>query len=101
MPTPPDRPDGSDDPFAVAEAALAARDTGPVDRPTEAVGRAPEAVDRPTEAVGRATEAADRPTEATRTADRPTVMVDDRVLGERPTVRVPGPRRPVERGRRA
>jgi hypothetical protein len=102
MPTPTDRSDGSDDPFAVAEAALAARDTVPVERgpvergPVEGapVDRGPERQDRPTEAI-------DRPTEATQPADRPTVLVDDRVLGDRPTVKVPGQRRPPRRGRRA
>ena len=88
MPSTTDRPDDSDDPFAVAEATkVAARETAPADRPTEAV-------DRPTEAVDRPTEAVDRPTEATPVGDRPTVLVDDKALGDRPTVRVPGPRRP-------
>jgi hypothetical protein len=84
MPTPADRSDGSDDPFAVAEAAqVAARETVPVERPTEAV-------------------AVDRATEAVQVEDRPTVLVDDQVLGDRPTVKVPGPRRPpVRPARRA
>ncbi|MFF5291568.1 cell division protein PerM [Paractinoplanes globisporus] len=84
MPTPADRSDGSDDPFAVAEAAqVAARETVPVERPTEAV-------------------AVDRATEAVQVEDRPTVLVDDQVLGDRPTVKVPGQRRPpVRPARRA
>ncbi|MFI5890670.1 DUF6350 family protein [Actinoplanes sp. NPDC051513] len=92
MPTPTDRPDDLDDPFAVAEAAqVSARKTVPVDRATEAV-------DRPTEAVDRPTEAVDRPTEA---VGQKTVLVDDKALGERPTVKVPGQRRPPKPPRRA
>jgi hypothetical protein len=98
---PTDRPDDLDDPFAVAEAAqVAARETVPVDRPTEAVAvdRPTEAVDRPTGAVDRPTEAVDRPTEAvgqkTEAVGHRTVLVDDKVLGDRPTVKVPGQRRP-------
>jgi len=72
MPTPADRQEGSDDPFAVAEATRDVRETVPVERPTEPV-----------------------PVE-----DRPTVLVDDKALGERPTVKVPSQRRPA-RGRRA
>ena len=95
MPTPPDRPEGSDDPFAGAEATLDARETVPVDRPTEPLGRRSEPVDRRTEPV-------DRRTEATPVTDRPTVLVDEKALGERPTVRVPGQRRPpARRTRRA
>ncbi|WP_433300802.1 cell division protein PerM [Actinoplanes sp. CA-030573] len=96
MPTPPDRPESADDPFAVAEAALDARETVPLDRRTEPIGRPTEAVDRPTEATDRPA-GRDRGTDG----DRATVMVDDKVLGERPTVKVPGQRRPPPRGRRA
>ena len=101
MPTPIDRPDDSEDPFAVAEAAqVAARATVPVDRRTEPVERP---ADRPTEAVGRPTEAI---TEAgrrggERSADHATVLVDDRVLAGRPTVRVPSQRRPPRPARKA
>src|SRR4051812_45525676 len=98
MPTTPDRPDSSDDPLAVAEAApVAARgtppgDADPPDRPIDAVpaGRPTEAVaaGRPTEGMpaGRPTEGmpTGRPTEAV-AAGRPTVQVDG---GERPTVLV-------------
>src|SRR4051794_2380652 len=80
MPTPADRPDGSDDPFAVAEATRDVRETVPVDRPTEAL---------------------DKPTEAVQAEDRPTVLVDEKALGDRPTVKVPGQRRPPARARRA
>ena len=88
MPSTTDRPDGSDDPFAVAEAA----------------GRATEAVDRPTQSVDRPTEAlapADRPTAPVGPSrrDRDTVLVDDRVLGSRETVELP--RRRPRRIRRA
>src|SRR4051794_31003350 len=80
MPTPADRPEGSDDPFAVAEATLDARETVPVERRTEPVGRQ-------TEPVG--------------VEDRPTVLVDEKILGDRPTVKVPGQRRPPALARRA
>src|SRR5690349_19285693 len=82
MPTPADRPEGSDDPFAVAEATLDARETVPVERPTEAVP-------------------VDIPTEAVQVEDRPTVLVDDKAPGDRPTVKVPGQRRPPARAQRA
>jgi hypothetical protein len=84
MPSTTDHPDDSDDPFAVAEATqVAARETVAIDRPIEALP-----ADRPTPAE------ADEPTGTLESGDRPTVLVDDRVLGDRPTVRVPGPRRP-------
>ncbi|NMO57007.1 hypothetical protein HH310_38255 [Actinoplanes sp. TBRC 11911] len=76
MPSTPDRPDDSDDPFAVAEAAL--RETAPAERS--------EHVDRPTEAI---------------VEERPTVLVDDKALGARETVKIPGQRRPRARMRRA
>ncbi|GAA2620962.1 cell division protein PerM [Paractinoplanes durhamensis] len=84
MPSTTDRPDGSDDPFAVAEAAL--------DAP---------AAPRETVPVERATEAIDRPTGALEAGDRPTVLVDDKKLGAQPTVKVPGQRKPPPRSRRA
>src|SRR5882724_1610895 len=143
MPSTSDRPDDSDDPFAVAEAAqVAARETVPVDRAasrarSEAADRVTEPVDRKarSEAADRATEpvdrrarseAADRVTEPVdRRAGRGTaedgagelgpadledraragdgghrtVLVDDRVLGGRETVKLPG-RRPPPRPRR-
>ena len=78
-----DRPGGSEDPFAVAEALQSVvRDTAAIERPTESV-------DRPTEAID---------TGADRRHD--TVVVDDAMLGRRETVRVPIQRRPP-RGRRA
>ena len=80
MPSTPDRPEDSDDPFAVAEAAL--RETVPVERATEQVNH-----------PGNKTEPL--------VEERPTVMVDDKALGARETVRVPGQRRPPERVRRA
>jgi hypothetical protein len=121
MPTPTDRPDGSDDPFAVAEAAqVSARSTVPVDRSTEGrstegrstegrstEGRSTEGRStegrptegrptegRPTEPLERPTEGLGRPTEAVQVEDKPTVLVDDKALGDRPTVKVPGQRRP-------
>ncbi|MEU4239365.1 DUF6350 family protein [Actinoplanes sp. NPDC026619] len=80
MPSTTDRPDDSDDPFAVAEAALDVRETVPVERPTAPI---------------------DRPTGALEAGDRPTVLVDERRLGEQPTVKVPGQRKPPPRARRA
>ncbi|MEV0896190.1 DUF6350 family protein [Actinoplanes sp. NPDC049802] len=76
-----DRPGGSEDPFAVAEALQS------VVRDTAAVEREPPA-ERVTEAVG----AGD--------SRRDTVVVDEEMLGRRPTVRVPSQRRPTP-GRRA
>src|SRR4051812_771881 len=73
MPTPADRPEGSDDPFAVAEATLDARATVPVERPTEPV----------------------------RGDDRPPVLVDEKPPGAHPTVKVPGRRRPPGPAKRA
>lgn len=90
MPSPTDRHDDSDDPFAVAEATLAARETVPVERPTEPIDRPTEAIDRPTE-----------PVRAPERAGQATVLVDDKVLGDRPTVKVPGQRRPPAPSRRA
>jgi hypothetical protein len=103
MPSTTDRPDGSDDPFAVAEAAqVAARETVPVDRRT--VDRT---VDRRTEPV-TVRPGADRldetgPIEAERppTAGRRTVLVDDAMLGRRETVKIPGQRRSAPRRSRA
>ena len=133
MPSTTDRPDGSDDPFAIAEAALvAARETvpvarrprsdrvsadddpaGPDDRPTEAV-----TVRRSTPDDSEATSRHDREAtgrhdrEATGRLDpevtgspdpggqRDTVVVDDKLLGRRETVKLPG-RRPPRRTRRA
>ena len=79
MSTPTDRPDGSDDPFAVAEAAQVAHETVPVER----TGRDTVEVDA-TERTG-----------ALPVGDRPTVLVDDKVLAGRETVRVPHQRRPA------
>ncbi|GAA1601675.1 cell division protein PerM [Actinoplanes couchii] len=76
-----DRPGGSEDPFAVAEALQSVvRDTAATERPVEDGS----AEDRPTEAV-----------EA-----RDTVVVDDAMLARKDTVRVPTQRRPSS-GRRA
>src|SRR5688500_15445986 len=107
MPSTPDRPDDSDDPFAVAEAAhVAARETVPVDRvpagrPTEGIG-----VDRPTEAMTLRRPTPDEPPAAgdadgTEAPEHQTVLVDDRVLAGRETVKLPTQRRPAERVRRA
>ncbi|WP_433828418.1 cell division protein PerM [Actinoplanes sp. CA-015351] len=71
MPSTTDRPDGSEDPFAVAEALPS------VVRDTEAVE-----IDR------------DRPA-------RDTVIVDDELLGRRDTVRLPSQRRPAAPPKRA
>ena len=76
MPTADDRPDGSDDPFAVAEAAQAAP------APPERAGHDTVAVDD-TERTG-----------ALPAGDRPTVLVDD-MIANRETVRVPHQRRPA------
>src|SRR5690242_6681897 len=98
MPTPPDRPDGSDDPLAVAEAVAAApiRDTEPI-RTTEPL-RTTEPVERRTEEFDPARDDRDDQTEA----GRPTVLVDDQALGHRETVKLPSQRRPpAERVRRA
>ncbi|MEV6299389.1 DUF6350 family protein [Actinoplanes sp. NPDC051861] len=97
MPSTTDRPDGSEDPFAVAE-ALQSVVREPAVRDTE---------QRNTEQ--RNTEQRDTeqfaPGERTTTTipeQRDTVLVDDEVLGRRDTVRLPGPRRPPEpSGRRA
>jgi hypothetical protein len=96
MPSPTDRSDDSDDAFAIVEAAqVAARETVPVDR-VRAGG-----ADRPSEA-----DPADVPTGAIAAEDLPaapehaTVLIDDRALGARKTVKVPGQRRPAARGRR-
>jgi hypothetical protein len=68
-----DRPGGSEDPFAVAEALQSVvRDTEPLPVPP------------------------DRDEE-----NRDTVVIDEAMLGRRDTVRVPGPRRPPARGRGA
>ncbi|GAA0500618.1 hypothetical protein Ade02nite_27590 [Paractinoplanes deccanensis] len=79
MSTPPDRPDNSDDPLAVADAVL--RDTEPVERRTEAFDPAQQ-----------------------EPAPQETVLVDDKALGNRETVKLPSQRRPSpppERVRRA
>jgi uncharacterized protein DUF6350 len=123
MPSTTDRPDGSDDPFAIAEAALvAARETVPVartpadhdDRPTEPVAvRRPPADDpevtgqhNPTGRLDRTeqpnrTEQPDRTEQLDPTGQRDTVVVDDKVLGGRETVKLPDRRRPPRRTRRA
>lgn len=72
MPSTTDRPGGSEDPFAVAEAL--------------------QSVVRDTEAV---------PVREEAPATRDTVVVDDEVLGRRETVRVPAQRRPPPRPRGA
>jgi hypothetical protein len=50
---------------------------------------------------GQPTQPIDRPTGALETEDRPTVLVDERKLGEQVTVKVPEQRRPPKRARRA
>ncbi|WP_229072102.1 DUF6350 family protein [Actinoplanes sp. DH11] len=80
MPSTTDRPDGSEDPFAVAEALQS------VVRDTEDL------------VIERDTAAEDGPDAAGR---RDTVVVDDELLGRRDTVRLPHPRRPEEPARRA
>jgi hypothetical protein len=96
MPSTTDRPGGSDDPFAVAEALQSVvRDTAAVER--ERPGPAPE--DRPTEAIPAGDRpGSDGPGEIDR---RDTVVVDDAMLGRRETVRVPIQRRPPPSGRGA
>ncbi|GAA4923042.1 cell division protein PerM [Actinoplanes utahensis] len=84
-----DRPGGSEDPFAVAEALQSVvRDTAAIDRDRPVIAPA-EPVERPTEAIG-----------ADGDRQHDTVVVDDAMLGRRETVRVPIQRRPP-RGRRA
>ena len=80
MPTPTDRPDGSDDPL-VAEA---------VPRDTVAVEAA----------AGKPADQEQR-TEALPSGDRPTVLVDDKMQADRETVRLPHQRRPAQPPRRA
>src|SRR4051812_5580255 len=88
MPSTSDRPEDSDDPFAVAEATL--RETIPVERvPDKAADKAADKAEQ-----------RDRPTEAI-VEERPTVLVDDKTLGARDTVKIPGQRRPPARPRRA
>ncbi|WP_250001203.1 DUF6350 family protein [Actinoplanes sp. M2I2] len=84
MPTTPDRPDDSDDPFAVAEAADVTHETVPVGaaRPTEGIETVPGEAGRPTEGI-------DRPPGR----EQRTVLVDDKVLADRETVRLPRQRR--------
>ena len=117
MPTTPDRPDGRpagpDDEFDVAGAALgAARETVPVDtRPASPERRAiraavPERGGRPgnDRPPALTAEPADRPTVPLDNATRDTVDLnradlnradlDREALGRRPTVKVPGQRRP-------
>jgi len=86
-----DRPGGSEDPFAVAEALQSVvRDTAAIerDRPAE----------EPTGPIGPSAETADGTEPSGSRHD--TVIVDDAMLGRRETVRVPIQRRPP-RGRRA
>ncbi|GIE79227.1 hypothetical protein Aph02nite_51770 [Actinoplanes philippinensis] len=81
-----DRPGGSEDPFAVAEALQSVvRDTAALDRERPA----PPPEDRPTEAIP----AGERP--GSEDDRRDTVIVDDAMLGRRETVRVPTQRRPA------
>nr|WP_221376770.1 DUF6350 family protein [Actinoplanes polyasparticus] len=84
MPSTPERPDDSDDPFAVAEATQVAHDTESI-----AVGRPAEAVAQETGPVSRETVDVAR--------EQRTVLVDDKVLGNRETVRLPTQRRPPQR----
>ncbi|MEU8815129.1 DUF6350 family protein [Actinoplanes sp. NPDC048796] len=83
MSTPPDRPGNSDDP-KVAETVQA-----------EPVGKNTEPIERRTEAFDPGQP--DRDEEA----ERKTVLVDDKALGNRETVKLPTQRRPAERVRRA
>ncbi|MEU4158870.1 DUF6350 family protein [Actinoplanes sp. NPDC026670] len=84
-----DRPGGSEDPFAVAEALQSVvRDTAAIDR--QRPGNPPE--DRPTEAIPAGVRpGGEDPDEGGR---QDTVIVDDAMLGRRETVRVPTQRRP-------
>jgi hypothetical protein len=79
MPSTTDRPDGSEDPFAVAEALQSVvRDTEPL-TPGE----------RP-----------DSPAAEAAGEHRDTVVIDEELLGRRDTVRLPSPRRPPEQSAR-
>ena len=102
MPTTPDRPDDSDDPFAIAEAAQVSRETVPVapePRPTEPLAAA---AGEKTEPLGAAARGKTQPIgAAARQREQRTVLVDEKVLADRETVRLPGQRRPPERVRRA
>lgn len=78
----------------------------PGDRPTQAVSSG----DRPTQGVssgdrptsGDRSASGDRPTSGDRSSgDRPTQVVDEKALGGRETVKVPGPRRPPDAERRS
>jgi len=104
MPTTPDRPDGSEDPFAEA-LSLAARETVPVDvrAPTSDRSRRSDegGPDRETvrlDSGGR--DSAARPTVRVDPGARPTVTIDQAALGRRETVKLPG-RRPAGSRRRA
>jgi hypothetical protein len=115
MPSPTDRSDDPDDAFAIAEAAqVAARETVPLDRARAAgTDRPAESVPKRAEPAERGIDPADVPTGAISADDLPgavsadepaghaTVLVDERVLAARETVKVPGRRRPPERRRRA
>jgi uncharacterized protein DUF6350 len=98
-----DRPDDSDDPFAVAEATLDVRETVPVERRTEAIdpGAGPTGAGPTGAGPTGPLDPGDRPTGALDAGDRPTVLVDERKLGEQATVKVPGQRKPPPRRRRA
>jgi hypothetical protein len=86
MPSTTDRPEGSEDPFAVAESL-------------QSVVRETEEVDL---SAGRPADyAAAGPDGADESARRDTVVVDDELLGRRDTVRLPSQRRPMEPSRRA
>ncbi|BAL85938.1 hypothetical protein AMIS_7180 [Actinoplanes missouriensis 431] len=96
MPSTTDRPDGSEDPFAVAEALQSVvRDTEetPIDR---------DRADTPSDSTAsESTAPAGAEPSSADPANRDTVVVDDEMLGRRDTVRLPHQRRPGEPVRRA
>ena len=86
MPSTTDRPDGSEDPFAVAEAIQSVvRDTEAMTVDRDAPGRAAPGTGHDPAGTG--------PPDATQ---HDTVVVDDALLGRRDTVLLPGQRRPSE-----
>src|SRR3954447_15482966 len=109
MPTTPDRPDGRpagsvDSPNELADAEaleLASRETVALDRPTERVRGAPKAGAGNTGAPNTGAGNTGAAKAGAQTGAQKTTVLDDAALGRRKTVKVPGPRRPLQLGTRA
>ncbi|MFC7534821.1 DUF6350 family protein [Actinoplanes sp. GCM10030250] len=110
MPSTTDRPEGSEDPFAVAEALQSVvRDTEPLIPGVRGERTDPEVTDPALGGPERTDPGRTDPgrTDPGRTVPeqrddrRDTVVVDDAMLGRRDTVLLPGPRRPSGSGGRA